>query len=230
MPSKAKWATPNRQRYLVKLFVDYGNKCLLGHSVCNDIKHYIFSEPKTLEVAEPINMPCKDIEGNTLKDNEGNTITLLTYGIKKVFGYELKTARLYEFLSDRAIDNWKCDDKVQRLAEWQNERYWLHRTNDRRYPVSGQFSGLSRDIFFDSQPQYYIEALGISGLTFKPFCKVRLPSSYLHLYIELGDSLKQLSKNQRRKAVRYGKPIPTRQELAINDIVRLAVRHYLKTS
>ncbi|MBA7536197.1 hypothetical protein ES705_28460 [subsurface metagenome] len=223
------WTTPSRQNYLVRLFLEYGNKCLKGHSTCPDISHYVYAEPKIINIAEPVYLPCRDREGNPLIDNEGNTITLLTYGTRQVTEYELKPARLYELLSERVIDNWKADDNLQRLADWHNERYWLHRTSDRRYPLTGQFSAVSRDIFFEKQPDIYVEGLGISGLTFTPFAKVRLPSSYIHLYIDIGTTLRGLSKNKRRKAIRYGKPIPSRVELAVHDIVKMAVRHYLDT-
>jgi hypothetical protein len=141
-----------------------------------------------------------------------------------VFGH--KPCRIpehhYEAFIEDLITDWLADDRARREAEWQAERRELHNLRERREPIRGRFSAIGRDIFFADQPQYYLIGLGINGLTFKPFAKVRLASSFVNLYIDLGDSLKEVSKAQRRKALRYGK---------VSDNVRqrlnLAVRHYL---
>ena len=133
----------------------------------------------------------------------------------------------YEIYIEQVIGNWVTDDREQRQAEWQAERRELHSLAERRYPLHGQFSALTKDIFFDQQPQYYLEGLAISGLTFKPFAKVRLASSFVFLHIELGDTLKGLSKAKKRKAIRYGKALPEDIQRQIEQICSLAVRHYL---
>ena len=133
----------------------------------------------------------------------------------------------YEVYIEYLIADWKADDRVQRQAEWEAERRQMHRVGERCYPLHGQFSAVSKDIFFAEQPLYYLLGLGISGLTFKPFAQIRLSSSFVSLYIDLGDTLKGLSKSKRRKAIRYGKPLPYEIQRAIGNICRLAVRHYL---
>ena len=121
---------------------------------------------------------------------------------------------------------WSADDRAQRQAEWQAERKQLHSLGERRYPLRGQFSNIAQDIFFAEQPQHYLEGLGISGLTFKPFAKVRIASSYMRLFVELGDALKGVSKTKRRKAIRYGKALPPQVQKRIELLCSLAVRHY----
>jgi len=74
--------------------------------------------------------------------------------------------------------------------------------------TKGDFNAIARDIFFASQPLYYLEGLGVSGLTFRPFAKVRLASSFIALHVDVGDAMRNESKNKRRKAVRYGKITP----------------------
>ncbi|GAJ14562.1 unnamed protein product, partial [marine sediment metagenome] len=133
----------------------------------------------------------------------------------------------YEVYIEYLIADWKADDKAQRKAEWQAEREQLHKTADRHYPLSGQFSAVSKDIFFAEQPLYYLVGLGISGLTFKPFAQIRLASSFVSLYIDLGNTLKGLSKSKRRKAIRYGKPLSYDIDREIGNICKLAVKHYL---
>jgi len=49
----------------------------------------------------------------------------------------------------------------------------------------------------------------------------------MRLYVDLGDSLREVSKNKRRKAVRYGKELPKSIEQRIAERVWLAVRDYL---
>lgn len=128
--------------------------------------------------------------------------------------------------ANQLIKDWISDDRQLAQADWKAERQRLHATAERRYPLAGQFNGISRDIFYADQSPYYLVGLGISGLTFKPFAKVRLSSSWFSLFvdIELGDSLKGLSKNQKRKAIRYGK---------VNDQIQArigqAVKHYLNS-
>lgn len=146
-----------------------------------------------------------------------------------VFGHKLCPIpeHHYEVYIEYLIDDWKADDRAQRLAEWQAEQRRLHLVGERRYPLHGQFSAVSKDIFFAEQPLYYLAGLGISGLTFKPFAKIRLSSSFAVLYINLGDTLKGLSKSKRRKAIRYGKPLSYDIDRQIANICRVAVRHYL---
>ena len=111
------------------------------------------------------------------------------------------------------------------MAEWQAEQRQLHSVAIRHYPLNCPFSGMARDIFFDSQPLFYPEGIGFSAITFKPFAKLRLASSFTRLHIDLGDSLKRMSKNQRRKALRYGKLAET-----VKARISETVRHYLANS
>ncbi len=133
----------------------------------------------------------------------------------------------YEIYIEKWIKNWISDDKSQRAAEWKIEREAMHRTSERRYPVSGQFDGIAKDIFFDQQPMYYLDRIGVSGLTFTPFAKVKIPSSMIALHVDLGDALRPLSKNQRRKIIRYGKAFPITVQDRIERLCYLAVQHYL---
>jgi hypothetical protein len=128
----------------------------------------------------------------------------------------------YELYIEGLIAEWISEDKAQAKAEWQAEQRRLHSLGERRYTHCGQWSAIGKDIFYGNQPQYYLEGIGISGLTFKPFAKVRLASSYMNLHIDLADSLKDTSKNARRKAIRYGRLTDTAQAR-----IRKAVRHYL---
>jgi hypothetical protein len=126
------------------------------------------------------------------------------------------------------ISDWKASDREQANAEWLAEQIRLHSLGERRFPIRGQFNNISQDIFFDHQPVFYLDGLGVSGITFSPFAKVRVSSSYTNLFVDLGDTLKGVSKNRRRKAIRYGKPLPSPIQKTIWQVCSEAVRHYLK--
>lgn len=134
----------------------------------------------------------------------------------------------YEVYIEGLIADWKSEDKLQASLDWKAERKAIHSLGEARLPLRGRFNNIARDIWHASQPQFYIEALGISGISLTPFAKVKLSSSYMRLYIDLGDSLRGTSKNRKRKSIRYGKPLPKSIEARIADTVIQAVRHYLK--
>jgi len=48
----------------------------------------------------------------------------------------------------------------------------------------------------------------------------------MRLYVDLGEALKQASKSQRRKAIRYGKALPVSAREAVSRKVLEAVRDY----
>lgn len=134
----------------------------------------------------------------------------------------------YEVYIDALIGDWKSEDREQARLEWELERKALHDLGERRYPIAGRFNNISYDIWHAQQPAYYLEALGISGITLTPFAKIKLGSSFMRLYVDLGDSLRGASKNQRRKAIRYGKVLPKVIDERVAETIREAVRHYLK--
>ena len=133
----------------------------------------------------------------------------------------------YELYIEGLIGGWKAEDREQAIIDWLAERKALHSLGERRYPITGRFNNISMDIFHDQQPLYYREALGMNGLTLTPFAKVKISSSYMRLYVDLGNSLREVSKNKRRKAIRYGKQLPKSIEQRIAEQVWLAVRDYL---
>jgi hypothetical protein len=133
----------------------------------------------------------------------------------------------YEIHIESLIRDWQSDDKSQRAAEWRAEREAMHASSERHYPVSGQFDGIAKDIYFDQQPLYYRVGMGISGLTLTPFAKVKIPSSPMALHVDLGGTMRSMSKSQKRKAVRYGRGLPADVEARIELLCQQAVRHYL---
>jgi hypothetical protein len=222
-----KWASPERQTYLVKLFTESGSKCLQGHVNCPMLEHYAHIERKPGTIAKAVDVRCYDASGNTLKDKDGNALYLTVYQSQPIIEAEQTFVTQYELLSEIAIDGWKADTRQQSNLDWQAEARAMHSLGERKSPLRGRFSNISQDIWHDQQPLFYVECLGMSGITLTPFAKVKLSSSYMRLFVDLGDCLRSVSKNKRRKAVRYGKPLPKSVDNRIADKVWQAVKHYL---
>ena len=136
-------------------------------------------------------------------------------------------AHHYELFIEGLISDWKADDREARSLEYRLESIRLHSLGEPREVVRGRFSTVSRDIWKSQQPLYYIEGLGISGLTLLPFVRVRLSSSFMRLYVNLGEALRGVSKSRKRKALRYGKPLPKLIRETVNQLVRASVLDYL---
>jgi len=136
---------------------------------------------------------------------------------------------IFEAKAGSIIADWSADDRAQAQALWRKEQKAIHGLGERSYPLRGEFSAIAKEVFHSEQPQFYLLGLGVSGLTFRPFAKVRIASSFigLHVTVDLGDSLKTVSKNKRRKAIRYGKALPKDIQDRIDKVCRQAVRHYL---
>lgn len=134
----------------------------------------------------------------------------------------------YELFIEGLIADWKADDREARGLELKLEQIQLHRLSEPREPLRGRFSAISKDIFFTSQPLYYIEGVAISGLTLQPFVRVRLSSSFMRLYVNVGEALSGVSKSKKRKAIRYNKPLPFPVERVVRQLVGKAVIDYLK--
>ena len=230
----AKWPTPRRQSLLVRLFVESGGFCVYGHSPCTGELH---TETVTacawgrtdcmspMPQGELCRYPPEDGKPHLPCETVSRTrhVWRCAYGVASCpfpFGSH------YEPYIDRLIREWVSQDKSQRQAQWNAERQELHRLSDRREPVRGQFNATSRDIYFASQPTYYFEGIGMSGLTLRPFARIRIASSHIELFVDLGDTLRPLSKNRRRKAIRYGKSLPVEASNRVDKLCQLAVRHH----
>ena len=132
----------------------------------------------------------------------------------------------YEIFIESLIDDWQADDREQAKLDWQAERKLMHSLHEKNLPIRGRFNNISSEIWHTQQPVYYLESLGMDGLKLKPFAKVKLSSSYQHLYVDLGDSLRGISKNKKRKAIRYNKPLPQQANDTVSQLIMKAVKHY----
>jgi len=144
-----------------------------------------------------------------------------------IYGHKLCPYPEHHYVpfTEGLIKDWIADDRMERQALWGIEQRAMHDLGERGR-FKGRFDAIAKDVFFAQQPLYYVEGLGISGLTFKPFAKVRIASSFTCLHVDISQAIKAVSKNQRRKALRYGK-LPNELWESIDQTCSLAVRHYL---
>jgi len=111
-------------------------------------------------------------------------------------------AHHYEPFIEGVIREWVLDDRAQAEALWRLERARMHRVPDTRFR-QGRFDAVRRERFLAQQPDHYLVATGVDALTFRPVAKVRIPSTYIHLFVDIGPALQGMGKNARRKAIRY---------------------------
>jgi hypothetical protein len=229
-----KWITPERQAELVELFAKSQGFCVYVNKPCQgewERRSFVACAWGNV-CANPVpdGKPCRYAPEQGKPHLPCNAIHLNKIRWHCAYG-EYPCSKPhdchYELYASRLIREWVQDDRAQAEEEWQEERKRLHDLGERRTPVRGQFNGIGRDIFHSRQPSYYLEGLGISGLTFKPFAKVKVANSFMRLHVNIGDALKAVSKSQRRKAIRYGKPLPKDVTGKVNELCSQAVRHYL---
>jgi len=127
----------------------------------------------------------------------------------------------YEFYVEELIRYWIAEDRAQAEAEWKAERERMHRGPTRIR--QGRFDTVSRAEFLARQPDYYLVGISVDALTFRPVAKVRIPSTYVHLFVDIAPAVERLSKNKRRKASRYGKPLPKETQETVEKLVQKAV-------
>ena len=132
--------------------------------------------------------------------------------------------RLYDVKSEGAVRYWVSDDAAQRAAEWKAEQERLHL--DQRRFRQGEFDSLRRQIYLESQPPYRLVALTVDALTFRPVALVKVSSTIVSLFVNLEEPMVGLSKSARRKARRYGKPLPVAEVKKAEKAIEAAVQDW----
>jgi len=224
-----RWATAERKARLVQLWHRYGNRCLQGHRTCPDPTHYVLRTPKAVHpdgtprlARVPDRMQrAERPDGSLILDSKGQPIYYQTYKLVPAPTTELSLERLYDVKSEEAIRYWVSDDAAQRMAQWRVERERIHR--DQRVFRQGEFDSLRRQIYRENQPPYTIVALTVDSLTFRPVALVRISSTSMCLFVDVGDVIQRGYRKPRRKAIRHGHILPRGTEEAVAALVQGAV-------
>ena len=234
-----KWLTNDRKQAMIRLFLEYPDNCLQGHYLCPIKEHYNLVEHRdyTYAVRHDVAVKLKADNGDKIDTIMpvyaiDNSVKIDKYIDRQVLNLQADNIsvthkQLHDVLINNAIEVWREDSRIDSIQEWQRDRRELHKLNERSFPIRGRFNNISSVIFHESQPLYYLDSIGMNGLTMQPYAKVKLASSKMYLFIELGNSLMNVSKHRRRKILRYGK-LPKEAELELIDTkIKQAVRAYL---
>ncbi|MDP2954409.1 MAG: hypothetical protein Q8O76_13980 [Chloroflexota bacterium] len=113
---------------------------------------------------------------------------------------------------------WKEDDRDARKLQARIERDNINYPDRRGW--GRHFDPIRKDAFLEERGQMYIEAVGVSALTFTRIVKVRVPSSPVRLFVDVAQAS---TRQKRRNARRHGKPLPP----TVEDLCKKAVQDYL---
>jgi len=128
----------------------------------------------------------------------------------------------YLYKIEEFIRGWVEDDRWMRADLRKIEDSQLLPTHDLR-GYGRTFDPIRQEQFYSTRDTYHIEGFGISGNTFNPFAKVRVPSTNQRLFVDVPTiNTRCLSKNQRRKLKRYHKT-------SVDENCAAAVRDYWET-
>ena len=212
-------AEMRRQSELVRLFVESQGFCVFGHRPCAG-SWQTKGGPKC-----GLNCVGCPTPNSGVTCHVAAKVVQFPQVWRCAFGHSCEAPfnSHYEPYADSLVKEWRKADNEQKRAEAKAERRIETGESGK---LRGEWNETGRDVFYACQPQSYIEALGISGLTFTPFAKVRLASQFTTLHVDLGDALKPLSKNKRRKVVKYGRTIPEDVHNRVDRIVSKAIRRY----
>jgi len=77
------------------------------------------------------------------------------------------------------------------------------------------------------QPPYNLVEMAIDPQTSNPVARVWIPSTNIHISVDITPALQGLSKNARRRAIIYGKTLPTEAAARVDDLIQKAVADYM---
>ena len=142
----------------------------------------------------------------------------------RVYAPDLFSEKLYDPYSEMVIDLWKALDREEREASWQQEKKRLHALLE--IHKRGPFDTIAREEYLANRPLFSIKAVGVGAFTFKRMAKVRIPALGQEIWVSLAGV--GLSRNKKRKLLRYGKgAIPREQEEGTYQVVKEAVSREL---
>ncbi len=81
-------------------------------------------------------------------------------------------------------------------------------------------------MFANQRPEYYLVGLGVDAFTFRQVALIRIPSTYHHLFVDVSQATRPLSKNKRHKIARYGAAPPAEAMVTIQKLCQEAVRNW----
>ncbi len=137
---------------------------------------------------------------------------------------ELGTGQLVDPYAEMVIEVWIALDREEREASWRREKRRLHSLP--QILKRGPFDSIAREIYLAERPLWKIEAVGVGAFTFRRVARVEIPALEKVLWVDLAGV--EISKNARRKLVRYKKgKLPRELEESVFARCQRAVAQYL---
>ena len=130
----------------------------------------------------------------------------------------------YQIFIEGVIASWVDEDRERCNYEWKLEQRTIHTGELGRF--KRRFDPVARDVFANERPEYYLVGLGVDAFTFKRVALVRIPSTYQHLFVDVSQATRPLSKSKRRKIARYGATPPAEAMVTIKQLCQEAVRDW----
>lgn len=227
MATKPEWWSNQRGALLAQVSQAAGGRCKYGHYPCSGLEHpdhWIEWEPKrgVQFEAERIEFAKQGRDGlNPYRlDFAGNVRTTLAWKPKVVISYEPKLMGKLELVQEALIGSWRdAQRELARIARQTTPTGELGR-------FGSHFDPVSRDVFMAARPDYYLVGHGVSAWTKRRVVVVRVPSTFIFLFIDLSKT--RLSNNARHKIKRYGKwpVVPVDASLTEDKLIRLCVEDF----
>jgi len=137
---------------------------------------------------------------------------------------ELGTGQLVDPYAEMVIEVWKAEDREEREESWRREKRRLHSLP--QILKRGPFDSIAREVYLAERPLWRIEAVGVGAFTFRRVVRVEIPALEKVLWVDLAGV--EISKNARRKLVRYKKgKLPRELEESVFARCQRAVAKYL---
>ena len=130
----------------------------------------------------------------------------------------------YELFIEGIIDSWKAEDRERRAYEWELEQRQILDGTYGRYGTT--FDPVAKDMFVNGRPAYYLVGMGLNPFTYQRVALVRIPSTFVHLFVDVGTAVQEVSKNARRKAMRHGKIRSGALMARIDELCKAAVEDW----
>ena len=131
---------------------------------------------------------------------------------------------------ETVIEEWKAEDREERHLLWKLEQQQTHDGTYGRY--GNQFdpacSQVARDVYYQQQPEYYLLGFGASAESKKRIAVIRVPSTYIRLYVNVAVAFQgaSISRNKKRKMARYQSGPPAQVWAEIDRLGGQAVRDF----
>ncbi|MDD5094390.1 MAG: hypothetical protein PHV74_08440 [Dehalococcoidia bacterium] len=191
------WATASRRQVLVDIAIRSKGACTLG-----------YKPPEALYLHMFLNGFLK-LKLSDVLDEDGDKTKAACYHCEHHYRND----------TNKLIGEWREDDRAELSEQIRLEQQLLHQTSD----LTGwgrRFDPVQREQFLADRSPYYPEGFGVSALTFKRIARIRIPSAYTRLHVDLPKG--KLSRNKRKKLRREqirkdGEMIDCLCQLAVDD-------------